>query len=121
MASDLLSLLVRANLALAAALLLALILRRPVRSLFGARAAYALWLVAPLAVLAVLLPARTVQAPASPPPTVQVPAETPMAEAPSPAVAASPAPARPPAPHFPLNNALLAAHAAGRESDRQQP
>jgi beta-lactamase regulating signal transducer with metallopeptidase domain len=72
MAGDLLSLLIRANLALGVAVLLVLALRRPVRSLFGARAAYALWLIAPLAVLAVLLPARTI--------TVRAPAETPAAQ-----------------------------------------
>lgn len=70
MASDILTLLLRANLAIAAAVLLVLIVRRPVRSLFGARAAYGLWLIAPLAVFAVLLPPRTitVQAPAAPTP-----------------------------------------------------
>ena len=68
MASDILALLLRANLAIGAAVLLVLILRRPVRSLFGARAAYGLWLIAPLAVIAVLLPARTItiQAPIAP-------------------------------------------------------
>ena len=86
MASDLLSLLIRANLALGAAVLLVLILRRPVRSLFGARAAYALWLVAPLAMLAVLLPARTVmvEAPAKVL-AAQAPAVAPRAVAHSPA------------------------------------
>ena len=58
MASEILSLLVRTNLALAAAVVLALTLCRPVRALFGAGAAYGLWLIAPLAVLAVQLPAR---------------------------------------------------------------
>lgn len=56
MAADLLDTLVRANLAAAAAILLVLVLRRPVRRLFDARAAYALWLTAPLAVVASLLP-----------------------------------------------------------------
>jgi beta-lactamase regulating signal transducer with metallopeptidase domain/ankyrin repeat protein len=64
MAADLLTLLIRANLALGAAILLVLVLRRPVRSLFGAPATYGLWLIAPLAVLAVLIPARTVTVPA---------------------------------------------------------
>ena len=73
MAGDLLALLVRANLAIGAAVILALLLRRPVRSLFGARAAYALWLIAPLAALAVLVPARTVMVRA-PVPIAQVPA-----------------------------------------------
>ncbi|CAN5188786.1 M56 family metallopeptidase [soil metagenome] len=66
MAAELLSLLIRANLAIGAAVLLVLVLRRPVRSLFGARAAYALWLIAPLAALAVLLPTRTITVRAQP-------------------------------------------------------
>jgi TonB family protein len=50
--------LLRANLAGSAAVLLVLLLRRPVRNRFGALAAYGLWLAAPLAVLAALLPAH---------------------------------------------------------------
>uniref|UniRef100_B0SZY3 Peptidase M56 BlaR1 n=1 Tax=Caulobacter sp. (strain K31) TaxID=366602 RepID=B0SZY3_CAUSK len=127
MAADLLSLLVRANLALGAAVLLALILRRPVRNLFGARAAYALWLVAPLAVLAVLLPARTVQIqnPASPSPVVQAQAE-PMAQVSVPATVASQAATRPTAQPFPLHAALLAVwvlvalSAIGVQAERQR-
>lgn len=93
MAADLLDLLVRANLALGAAVLLVLVLRRPVRRLFGARAAYALWAVAPLAMVAVLLPARTVTVlapvvPASvastaPPTTIAPPAPTAVVPAPA--------------------------------------
>ena len=79
MAADLLSLLIRANLAIGVAVLLVLALRRPVRRLFGARAAYALWLIAPLAMLAVLLPARTI--------TVHLPAAPAMQVAPAPAIA----------------------------------
>lgn len=56
MAADLLDTLARANLAAAAAILLVLLTRRPVRRLFDARAAYALWLTVPLAVAASLLP-----------------------------------------------------------------
>ncbi|CAN5137029.1 M56 family metallopeptidase [soil metagenome] len=84
MAGDVLALLVRANLAIGAAVVLVLILRRPVRGLFGARAAYALWLIAPLAVMTVLLPARTV--------TVAAPPARPAAavEAPSPTTASPP-------------------------------
>jgi beta-lactamase regulating signal transducer with metallopeptidase domain/ankyrin repeat protein len=70
MASDLLTFLLRANLALAAAVVLVLILRKPVRAAFGARAAYGLWLVAPLAVIAMLLPARVISVAASPPSAV---------------------------------------------------
>jgi len=50
--------LLRANLAGSAAILLILILRRPVRRRFGAPAAYLLWLAAPLCILASLLPAH---------------------------------------------------------------
>jgi len=56
MIADVLEALVRANLATAAAVILVLLLRRPVRRAFGARAAYALWLTPPLAALAGLLP-----------------------------------------------------------------
>ena len=58
--SDLLQELIEATLAGSAAVVLVLILRRPLRRAFGARAAYALWLLAPLAILATLLPAATV-------------------------------------------------------------
>jgi beta-lactamase regulating signal transducer with metallopeptidase domain len=66
MASDLLTFLLRANLALAAAVVLVVVLRKPVRAAFGARAAYGLWLVAPLAVIAMLLPARIISVAAPP-------------------------------------------------------
>lgn len=49
--------LLRANLAGSAAVLMILLLCRPVRRLFGPLAAYGLWLAAPLCVLASLLPA----------------------------------------------------------------
>ena len=64
--SDLILFLAKANLALAAAVLLVLILRKPARAAFGARSAYALWLVAPLSILALLVPARTITAPLEP-------------------------------------------------------
>lgn len=80
MVSDILLFLAKANLALAAAVLLVLVLRRPVRKAFGARNAYALWLIAPLSILALLIPARSIVLP-PPSPTVSAPA-----------VAASPAP-----------------------------
>ena len=64
MTSDLILFLAKANLALAAAVLLALVLRKPVRAAFGARSAYALWLIVPLSILALLIPARTVTLPA---------------------------------------------------------
>jgi beta-lactamase regulating signal transducer with metallopeptidase domain/ankyrin repeat protein len=81
MASDLLTFLLRANLALAAAVVLVLILRKPVRAAFGARAAYGLWLVAPLAVIAMLLPARVISVAAPPPSAV---ASTPSTPTPMP-------------------------------------
>jgi beta-lactamase regulating signal transducer with metallopeptidase domain len=65
MTSDLILFLLEANLALAAAVLLILVLRKPVRAMFGARSAYALWLVAPLSILALLVPARTITLPVS--------------------------------------------------------
>jgi len=64
MITDILTALLRANLAGAAAILVVLALRKPVRRLFGAQQAYGLWVLAPLACLAVLLPARQVLAPA---------------------------------------------------------
>lgn len=60
--NELLQGLIEATLAGSAAILLVLALRRPLRRAFGARAAYALWLLAPLAVQATLLPAATVDA-----------------------------------------------------------
>jgi len=63
MAADILAILLKTNLAAAAAILLALALRKPARKAFGARIAYALWLVAPLAVAASLFPARAVVVP----------------------------------------------------------
>ncbi|MGZ3277692.1 MAG: M56 family metallopeptidase [Caulobacteraceae bacterium] len=64
-ANDLLSHLLLANLAGAAAILAVLSLRAPARAQFGAELAYALWLIVPAAMLASLIPARTVLAPAS--------------------------------------------------------
>ena len=88
MTSDLLAVLLRANLALAAAVLLAAILRKPVRGAFGARAAYGLWLIAPLAVIAILLPARVIHV-VEPPPSAIV---TPPAPTPEPRPAPMPTP-----------------------------
>ncbi|WP_184719176.1 M56 family metallopeptidase [Caulobacter sp.] len=78
MASELAPFLLKTNLVLAAAVLLVLTLRLPVRAAFGARSAYALWLVVPLSVLALLIPARTVVVPFEPAPalpTVPAPAQ----------------------------------------------
>ena len=55
-----LGLLIRTNLVGAVAVLAVLALRLPVRAAFGPVAAYRLWLVAPFAMLATLLPARAV-------------------------------------------------------------
>jgi len=63
-ANDLIFHLVLANLAGAAAILVVLALRGPARAQFGAGLAYALWLIVPAAMLASLLPARTVLIPA---------------------------------------------------------
>ncbi|MGD2132393.1 MAG: M56 family metallopeptidase, partial [Maricaulaceae bacterium] len=60
MTRELLLALGEANLAAAAAVCLALTLRRPARRLFGATAAYALWALVPAAMAATLLPARVV-------------------------------------------------------------
>lgn len=62
--------LLRVNLAAAGAAVLILLLRGGVRRLFGARAAYALWLLVPVAVAAMLAPPRV----------VVVKAQTPAAE-----------------------------------------
>jgi beta-lactamase regulating signal transducer with metallopeptidase domain/ankyrin repeat protein len=89
MASDLLTFLLRANLALAAAVVLVVLLRKPVRAAFGARAAYGLWLVAPLAVIAMLLPARIVSVAA---PTPSAVAGTPPRPTPNPQPRPTPTP-----------------------------
>ena len=128
MAADLLALLVRANLAIGAAILLILVLRRPVRSLFGARAAYGLWLVAPLAALAVLLPARTITIPArAVAPTIASTAPAPTAiAAPAPTAAAPSAAGRKPIQHLGLHDALVAVWglvallAIGVQAERQR-
>ncbi len=60
MVNEIISLALRANLALAAGVLLALVLRAPVRRLCGARIGYALWLVPVVAAAMCFLPARVV-------------------------------------------------------------
>lgn len=62
MNTDLLRELGQSTLAISAAIIAIALLRKPVRRRFGARAAYALWALAPLAVLAVLLPTPSRQA-----------------------------------------------------------
>ncbi|GAM97623.1 regulatory sensor-transducer of BlaR1/MecR1 family [alpha proteobacterium U9-1i] len=60
MSVDLLALVMRATLALSAAIVLVLALRAPLRAAFGPQIAYAFWALAPVAVLASFLPARTI-------------------------------------------------------------
>ncbi|HVV34590.1 MAG TPA: M56 family metallopeptidase [Vitreimonas sp.] len=69
MVNEILSLIVRTNIALAVCVLLVLALRFPTRRLAGARIAYALWLIPPLAAAACFLPARVeiITLPAMPP------------------------------------------------------
>jgi beta-lactamase regulating signal transducer with metallopeptidase domain len=74
MTADLFSLLVRIVLALSAALVIVLALRTPMRAAFGARAAYGLWLLAPAAFVASLLPARVVGVGGLPTPQAAPPA-----------------------------------------------
>lgn len=63
MANEILQTLLRLNLAAAAAILVVMFLRRGVRRVVGARAAYALWLAVPAAVIAGLVPARILTIP----------------------------------------------------------
>jgi len=58
--ADIVGVLARVNLAAAAAILIVLALRKPFRSVSGARLAYGLWLAPLLSSMAVLAPARTV-------------------------------------------------------------
>jgi beta-lactamase regulating signal transducer with metallopeptidase domain len=99
MIAEFLAGLVRFNLALAAALAVVMMLRRPARRWLGAQAAYRLWLAAPLAALAVLAPARqvTTAAPVPVRPTIaaQAGAPTPPPVAPAAQLAARPLPAAP--------------------------
>ncbi|HEX2560337.1 M56 family metallopeptidase [Phenylobacterium sp.] len=59
MTSELIEALLRANLAVSAAVMVVLALRSPAARLFGAQTAYALWSLVPLAWAGSLLPART--------------------------------------------------------------
>jgi beta-lactamase regulating signal transducer with metallopeptidase domain len=61
MAAEALDLLVRVNLALGAGVLVVLALRGLMRAWFGARVAYGVWWIAPVAVAAAMLPARIVE------------------------------------------------------------
>ncbi|HWY60859.1 MAG TPA: M56 family metallopeptidase [Rhizomicrobium sp.] len=70
--ADFLLFLGKTNLALGGAVILVYLLRRPLRAQFGAPIAYAVWLLVPIAGLAVLLPPRTV----APPPAPLAPLQT---------------------------------------------
>ncbi len=85
MASELVLLLLRLNLAAGAAILLVLVLRVPMRRIFGARIAYALWLIVPAAALAALLPPRIATLPAQSAAIPQSPAAAETAALASPA------------------------------------
>ena len=60
MMSEVFAVMLRANLVVSATVLLVLALRLPARRLFGPELAYGLWAAPPMAALATLLPARTV-------------------------------------------------------------
>jgi TonB family protein len=62
MGSELLGELMQATLATSAAIVLVQLLRKPLRQRFGARLAYQAWLLVPVAMLAVWLPAKTAPA-----------------------------------------------------------
>src|SRR3546814_11058144 len=65
--ADLFRWLLESTCASSAAIVLVLLLRRPLRATFGANAAYLLWLLPPLAVLAASLPAPVVHVPRTDP------------------------------------------------------
>jgi len=79
--TEVLPLLLRVNLALAVAVAGVMVLRLPARRLFGARVAYGLWILPPLAALAMLVPARVV--------TLRLPMPTPEKTEPALASAAT--------------------------------
>ncbi|HEY2356928.1 MAG TPA: M56 family metallopeptidase [Phenylobacterium sp.] len=58
--SEALLLLLRLNLAVSTAIVVAMLVRRPLRRAFGARVAYGLWMLIPLAAAAMLAPARVI-------------------------------------------------------------
>jgi beta-lactamase regulating signal transducer with metallopeptidase domain len=72
--ADFLLFLGKLNLAMGAAILLVWLLRRPLRAPFGAPIAYALWLLVPIAGLAILMPPRTEAPPPVPVVQLQSPA-----------------------------------------------
>jgi beta-lactamase regulating signal transducer with metallopeptidase domain len=66
-ADRIIDVLMAANLAGSLAILAVLLLRGLIRRLAGARLAYMAWLIVPAAILAIFLPARTIETPAPPP------------------------------------------------------
>ena len=60
MSAELLKLLMEATVASSLAIVVVLLFRMPIRQLFGARVAYTLWALIPLALIAVFVPAREV-------------------------------------------------------------
>ncbi|HEY3950748.1 M56 family metallopeptidase [Phenylobacterium sp.] len=72
------------NLAAGCAVAAVMLLRAPVRRLFGSSIAYGLWLLVPLAAAAVLIPARVIVLPAPPSPDI-APFDAPAIVAPAPA------------------------------------
>lgn len=81
MSADLFGLLVRVVLVFSTALLVILVLREPMRRAFGARVAYALWALAPVALVAALLPARLVMVDTPQAPAITAPAAQTVIEA----------------------------------------
>ena len=80
--TEVLSVLLRVNLALAIAVAGVMLLRLPARRLFGARIAYGLWILPPLAALAMLVPARVVTITVAAPPMEMARAAVGIAAAP---------------------------------------
>ena len=85
MSADLLAILIRATLAASAALIVILLMRRPLRAAFGAQVTYAFWLLAPIATLAAFVPARAISAspslaPAAAPAATAVPIDAVQAQ-----------------------------------------
>jgi TonB family protein len=81
--SRLLTLLVETTMAGSTALLLVMLVRRPLRNMFGAAVAYAAWTLVPAAVIAVLLPAATVAVENAPAVATLSAAAMPMATVPA--------------------------------------
>jgi bla regulator protein BlaR1 len=113
MSAELLQLLFETTLAASAGVALVLALRLPVRRGFGARAAYALWLLVPAALIAVLLPAPRLEA------TVPPTAAAPLAAGVVQTQIAAPAAPVDPAPWILLAWAFGAAALAGTLAVRQ--